>query len=307
MSQTELPFPASQHPVAFFSILVRTFSPDTRCGILRKVSAFLLTFCWLIVMVTAAAAHEQTTACDAPAAGAAEAPNENCSETPARPAIRTERNAGSRFGLAFKTSTLGLGAEVGTRLVNRVNLRVGFSGLNYSRAVSDSGMTYVGRLRLRSVQTVVDWFPWSHWFHVSPGLLLFDGNHVTANALLPTGKVLTSGGDAFISNPKNPIKGFAQSTMRKVAPMVLFGFGNIVPHTRRFSVVTDFGVVFQGLPNTQFALLGSACDVSGKHCSDVAKDVSIQADVRSGQKTMQDDLSIMKYYPVVSVQFGYHF
>ena len=95
--------------------------------------------------------------------------------------------------------------------------------------------------------------------------------------------------------------------MRKVAPMVLFGFGNLVPRTRHFSVSTDIGVVFQGLPSTQFTLLGSACDVSGVHCRNVTRDANIQADVRSGEKTMQDDLSIMKYYPVISVEFGYRF
>jgi hypothetical protein len=29
--------------------------------------------------------------------------------------------------------------------------------------------------------------------------------------------------------------------------------------------------------------------------------------VRSGEQTMRDDLSVMKYYPVISVEFGYHF
>ena len=258
--------------------------------------------------MVATAAGEQVKTCDATAARTAEAANESCpKETPAKPAVSAESHFVSRFGVALKASTLGVGAELGARLTNRVNLRVGFSGLNYSRTDSDSGLTYLGSLRLRSVQSVVDWFPWAHGFHVSPGLLLFDGNHVTAKAVLPTGQVLTSGEDAFISNPGNPVKGFAQSTMRKVAPMILFGFGNIVPRTRRFSVSADFGVVFQGEPKTQFVLFGSACDSSGVYCSDIARDASIQEDVRSGQKTMQDELSVMKYYPVISVQFGYRF
>ena len=95
--------------------------------------------------------------------------------------------------------------------------------------------------------------------------------------------------------------------MRKVAPMLLFGFGNFIPRGRRFSLSSDFGVVFQGAPNTRFTLLGTACDVSGVHCRGVLSDATIQADVRSGEKTMQNDLSFMKYYPVVSLEFGYHF
>jgi hypothetical protein len=228
------------------------------------------------------------------------------SESPAKPVVNDSR-LGSRFGLAFKSSTLGLGADFGIRLARPVNLRLGFSGFNYSRTVADGDIAYLGTLHLRSLQTVVDWFPWSRAIHFSPGLLLYNDNRVTANALIPTGKTLTSGAEVFISNPQNPITGSAKSAMRRVAPMMLFGFGNLVPRARRFSFSSDFGVVFQGQPTTNFALIGSACDTSGVHCRNVAHDPSIQADVRSGEQTMRDDLSIMKYYPVISVGFGYHF
>jgi hypothetical protein len=95
--------------------------------------------------------------------------------------------------------------------------------------------------------------------------------------------------------------------MRKVAPMMLFGFGSIVPRTRRFGISADFGVVFQGVPNTSFALLGSACDAKGKNCAKLASDARVQSDVRAGEQTMQDDLSIMRYYPIASVSLGYRF
>jgi hypothetical protein len=228
-------------------------------------------------------------------------------ESTVKPVVRPNSRTGSRFALAFKSSTLGLGAELGTRLADRVNLRVGFTGFNYSRTVSDGGISYLGTLRLRSAQTVVDWFPSSHGFHLSPGLLIYDNNHVTANALLPTGKVLTSGTEAFISNPRDPIRGSATSAMRQVVPMMLFGFGNIIPRSRHLVFAADFGVAFQGQPKTSFALIGSGCDPSGRHCRDIAHDPNVQADVRSGEKTLQDDLSIMKYYPIVSIQFGYRF
>jgi hypothetical protein len=226
---------------------------------------------------------------------------------PAKPATRPDLVRGSRLGLAFKSSTLGFGADLGVRLARPVNLRVGFSGFNYSRTVADGSIAYLGTLHLRSLQTVVDWFPWSRGFHLSPGVMVFNDNHATANALIPTGKTLTSGAEVFVSNPKNPITGAASSSMRRVAPMVLFGFGNLVPRTRRFSVTSDFGVVFQGQPSTSFSLVGSACDTTGVHCRNVANDPSIQADVRSGEQTMRDDLSILKFYPVISVEFGYHF
>lgn len=87
--------------------------------------------------------------------------------------------------------------------------------------------------------------------------------------------------------------------------MILLGFGSLVPRTRRFGISADFGVVFQGLPITSFVLVGSACDTNGKNCGKVAADARVQTDVRAGEQTMQDDLSIMKYYPIASVSLGY--
>ena len=229
------------------------------------------------------------------------------SEPAAKPAVRPEQYRGSRFGLAFRSSTLGFGTDFAIRVVHPVNLRVGYSTFNYSRTVADGDISYLGKLHLGSLQTVVDWFPGSRGFHISPGMLFYNGNRVTANALIPTGKTLTTGTESFVSNPKNPITGSANMSLRRFAPLVLFGFGNLVPRSRRFSFTSDFGVVFQGQPNTSFQLIGSACDPTGVHCRNVAKDPSIQSDVKSGEQTMRDDLSIMKFYPVVSVEFGYHF
>lgn len=277
-----------------------------RCFISLRICAVgLATVSWLALARTAAAQQPAGSIADAPNKGAARVLP--LTEDAVKPAALPGRHASSRFALAFKSSSLGLGADLGTRLTNHMNIRVGFNGFNYSRTVSNGGIAYLGRLQLRSLQALVDCFPWSRGIHFSPGLLLYDGNHVTANALLPTGKILSSGTESFVSNPQNPLVGSAQSSMRKVAPIMLVGVGNLVPRTRHFAASADFGIVFQGLPSTQVSLVGSACDVSGAHCRDVSRDASIQADIRSGEKTMQNDLSIMRFYPVISIDFGYRF
>jgi hypothetical protein len=228
-------------------------------------------------------------------------------ESARKPVRAKDASSGSRFALAFRTSTLGLGADIGVRVADHVNLRIGFSGFNYSRTVSDGNIPYVGVLRLRSLQAMAEWFPWHGGFHLSPGLLLYDGNRVTAKALFSKAQILSSGTNTFTSDPRDPITGAARSSMRKVAPMILAGFGSVVPRTRHFGISVDFGVVFQGLPSTSFVMLGSACDPKGQHCSKVAADSDIQSDIREGEQTMQDDLSIMRFYPIASVSLGYRF
>lgn len=226
--------------------------------------------------------------------------------SPANPASNT-MGRGSRFAFAFVTSTLGLGPQAAIRIHDRFNFRVGFSGFNYRRNVSDGDIVYDAALRLRSLNFLVDWFPTSKSLHVSPGLLVYDRNRVSANAIVPIGKVLSAGTEQFVSDPQNPISGTARSTIRAIAPMVLFGFGNLLPHTRHVGFSFDFGVVFQGTPVTTVTLAGSACDASQTQCKNIVNDRSIQADAEAGRKTMQDDLSILRFYPVISVGAGYRF
>lgn len=42
-------------------------------------------------------------------------------------------------------------------------------------------------------------------------------------------------------------------------------------------------------------------------CGDIASDPNIQADTLAKRQTINNDLFFVKYYPFVSLEFGYHF
>jgi hypothetical protein len=215
--------------------------------------------------------------------------------------------APSRFALAFKASTLGLGPEAGIRLTRHFNLRVGFNAFDYRRNLTSDGVAYDSAFRLRSVQTLVDWFPFAESFHVSGGLLVYNGNHVSANATVPNNQILTAGDESFISNPANPISGKATSGVRPVAPMLAIGFGNLVARARHIGFSVDLGVVLQGTPHSSLTFNGSACDISGMFCADVAGDPNIQSQALTETHTINKDLFFLRYYPFVSLEVGYRF
>ncbi len=227
--------------------------------------------------------------------------------TSARPSSTPHRADGSRFGLAFKTSTLGLGGDLALRIVRPINLRVGFGTFRYTADLRHDGTAYRGSLHLRSVQTVVDWFPFAASFHVSPGVVFHNGNRITAIATPPPGQVQTAGNLAYISDPQNPLTGKAQAKVGSAAPMLLVGFGNLVPRRHHFSYSVDLGVVYQGHPKSNFTLQGGACDSSGTFCGNVSDDVGAQATVRSAQHELEKSVSFMRFYPVASIEFGYRF
>ena len=227
---------------------------------------------------------------------------------PTQPVSAPHAGSLSRFGLAFKTSTLGLGGDLGVRLVRPINLRVGFSTFHFTADLNHDRIPYEAGLRLRSLETIVDWFPFAGSYHVSPGLIFNNHNHITATATLPPGQVETSGNIKYISDPNNPIVGNAQSAFRKVAPVLLVGFGNLLPRYHHFAYSVDFGFVYQGHPNSNFTLHGSACDPSGIVCVNIADDIDTRKQVAAAQRDLNKSVStFMRFYPVVSVEFGYRF
>jgi len=231
----------------------------------------------------------------------------------APPAPSSQKDTEGGFGrpsvaIAFKSSSLGLGVESGVSLTRFLDVRGGFDAFSYSPTFTNNGIRYDGTLRFRSAQALVDIKPFSDWFHISPGMMIYNGNQITAKASVPGGQTFSLGGASFLSNPTNPINGNGLMTFKKAAPMVLFGFGTLVPHKRHFTFYNDIGVVFQGEPKTVLNLAGSACDpVTGLACVNAATDPTVQSQVQAQQTKINNDTKIAKYYPVFALGFGFRF
>lgn len=212
------------------------------------------------------------------------------------------------FGVVAKVSMLGVGGDVGVSITPLFNVRGGFNGLNYSHSFQSNGIKYDGTLYFRSAEALVDITPFGDWFHISPGVLVYNGNKITAGANVPGGQNFDLGGVSFRSSPADPVHGTGELTVRKSAPMVMFGFGNPIPHNHHVTIFHDFGIVFQGLPKTTLNLAGTACDpVTGLACVNVATDPTVQAQIVAEQNQINKDASIVKFYPVASIGIGIRF
>ena len=81
----------------------------------------------------------------------------------------------------------------------------------------------------------------------------------------------------------------------------------LVPRSHRhISVNTEVGVVYQGQPRVALALSGNACDAFN-NCGNVNSLPGVQADVQTEQQTIKHDVSILRFYPIMSVSFGFKF
>ena len=213
----------------------------------------------------------------------------------------------SRFGIGLKVSTLGVGVEGAVPIMARLNVRSGVNFFQYDHSITNDGIRYDGRLQFRSAEAHLDWFPFGG-FHVSPGLLFYNGNRLMANASVPGGQNFTLNGTSYMSDPNSPVMGSGKLDFVKVAPSMMFGFGSLIPRSgKRFSFLFEFGGAYQGSARVALNLTGSVCDpTTGLICTSVS-DPSVQANVQAQQQKITHDIYPYRFFPVISLGVGFNF
>lgn len=199
-----------------------------------------------------------------------------------------------------------MGAELAARATHRTNFRAGFNVLGYSRNFGKDGTDYDAHLAFRTIEAHYDIFPKAGGFHISPGLLAYLGNPISANAIIPANKTFTLGGHTYYSDPSNNATANGHINFNQAAPMVTLGWGNLVHRDRkRFTVSFEIGAAFQGSPKSNLNFAGNVCDAPGVNCRSAASDPSVQSNVISEQAKINKSLAPFKVYPMISLGFGY--
>jgi hypothetical protein len=213
-----------------------------------------------------------------------------------------------RFGIGVSASTLGIGIQAATAVTHKSNIRAGFNIFDYNDSFSKDGVNYNGTLNLRSAQVTYDQYIVGG-FHISPGVLIYDGNKGSATATVNAGQSFSPGNTTYFSGQTNPVAGAGSIKFNKAAPMILLGVGNILPHGKKhFGVSFEAGVVFQGSPKAVLNLSGNACGINAvTGCLNAATDPTVQANVQSEQTKINNSLDPFKYYPIISLTFSYKF
>ncbi|HWF92786.1 MAG TPA: hypothetical protein VN684_10915 [Terriglobales bacterium] len=213
-----------------------------------------------------------------------------------------------KIGIGVKVSSLGVGFEAAIPVMSRANIRAGFNMFQYDRTLSQDGVSYVGKLNFRSSEAYFDWFPFGGSFHLSPGVLLYNGNKITANASVPPNQTFSFNGQDYASDANDPLTGDAKLDFRRLDPAFVLGWGNLAPRGRKhWSIPVEFGAVYQNVPRLLLNFSGSACDAGGVNCQPVAGDPSFQSNLQAERDKLNHDLAPFKFYPVISIGFGYKF
>jgi hypothetical protein len=213
----------------------------------------------------------------------------------------------SRVGIGLKISTLGVGIEAAVPVMAKFNVRGGANFFQYKRAITNDGIHYDGQLKFRSAEAHLDWFPFGA-FHVSPGVLFYNGNQLTANASVPGGQTFTLSGTTYESDPSAPVSGTGKLDFVKVSPSIMVGLGSLIPRSgRHYSFLFEVGGAYQGAPRVALNLAGGVCDTTGTLCRSVASDPTVQANVVAQQQKIRNDIYPYRFFPVVSLGVGFNF
>ena len=233
---------------------------------------------------------------------------ESAMAEPANPGPKESGKANySKIGIGVKVSMLGAGIEVATPLARKFNVRGGFNMMRLNHTFPNNGIQYNGQVQFQSAEAHLDYFPiWG--FHVSPGLLFYNGNQITATATVPAGQTFSVGGTTYQSDLTTPVTGTGKLNFVKVAPSLMLGVGNLIPRSgRHYSFLFEVGAVYEGSARVALNLTGNVCAVGGTNCRPISGDPTVQANVTAQQLKLQKDVNPYRFFPVISMGVGFNF
>ncbi|MDR3774883.1 MAG: hypothetical protein P4L26_16130, partial [Terracidiphilus sp.] len=227
----------------------------------------------------------------------------------------------SEIALGGGIGSLGIQLQAATNLSSHFNLRGNGDFFNYSRNFTSNGLSADAKLNLASAGAAVDIYPFRVGFRLSPGVLFYNQNQLTAAVTVPAGSSFKLSGTTYYSANTNagtgaaPVNGTGTLglNINKAAFTVTTGWGNMIPRHGHFSVPFEVGVAIIGAPTVNVNLGGWAClDQAQTECSNLADPtnpiaIAVQGNLATQVAKWTSDLKPLNTYPIVSIGVAYSF
>jgi hypothetical protein len=228
----------------------------------------------------------------------------------------------SRIAIGGGISPLGIGVQLTTNINAHFNVRGTGNIFQYSNTFNTNGLNLNAKLNMASAGASVDIYPFRAGFRISPGVLFYNGNQVTATDTVAGGTSFTLNNQTFYSATANTVTGatpvFGNAALglntTKPAFTITTGWGNTIPHKGgHWSFPFEIGVALTGAPSLTANLGGWACyDQAQTECTNIASTtnpiaIAVQSDLQAQLATWKNDLNPLKTYPIVSFGVAYAF
>lgn len=215
----------------------------------------------------------------------------------------------SDYAAAVKASTLGLGLELYRDLTPSLNARIGFNAFSQSEDFDEGGIDYSGDMDLQNAALLLDWHPFKGWFRLTGGAMC-NGNEITLESG-SINEIVEFGDDELTVNGK--IDGTVD--FNTFAPYFGFGWGKPIGEKgSRWSMMLDFGVMFQGTPDSDLSVSGTVTsdtaitfDGVTYAAGDALPTGYIDQETQKEEDELKKELDDFEIYPVVSIGISYQF
>ncbi len=198
------------------------------------------------------------------------------------------------LSLGPKIGTTGIGLDLTFGVTRFLNLRSGFNYGSFTMNTDWGDVEYDTELDMTSIPLLVDWYPAGGHFRITGGFFIQPGTQADIDAT-PT-KPVQIGSHTYGPDVIGTLSGKIEVD-NTFAPYIGIGFGNTVGRDRRLTFSLDLGVIFQAYD------VSLASDGPGM----TAKLDLFREDIQKEEEKIQDDLDDFKFYPVLTLGFGYHF
>jgi hypothetical protein len=206
---------------------------------------------------------------------------------------------GPDLAIAVRGGTPGVGLDLDLGINSSFGMRVGFAGFNISRTIDTSDVNYDGRLKLRTVTGLLDWYVFQGGFHLTAGVA---GNGTKLDVVgEPSQGSYTVNGTTYSSSQLGSLSGqlkFGNS----VSPYVGLGWGNPAGENGHIHFLFDVGAIYGGTPTVSLtADCGPAAPPGSALCNE------IQSNVATEKQKLVSKADILRWYPVVSLGIAVRF
>ena len=297
-----------------------------------------------LLLSFAIAAAPSLLSAQTPASNPALVDEDAVAEGAASPAAAPIRNATvparpfSRVALGVGVSPLGIGLQIATNVSSHLNIRGTGNIFKYTDNFTTNGFTANAQLNLASAGASLDYYPFRAGFRLSPGVLVYNGNQLSASTTVPAGSSFTLNSQTFYSGDPSttpgatPIAGNATLGLNTTKPAftITTGWGNMIPRKGgHLSFPFELGVAVTGAPTVNVNLGGWACEqevvttggggtirpaatTTQLVCANLADSTNpVSADVQTNLQTQvakwKSDLNPLRTYPIVSFGVAYAF
>jgi hypothetical protein len=229
----------------------------------------------------------------------------------------------SRIGIGADISPLGIGIKSAIVLDQYFDARLMGNFLSYqSGRFEVEGFNVNANLHMASAAASLDWYPFGSIWRLSPGLMFFNDNQLSAESEVVGGTSFSIDHETFYSATANAASGATPLSWTGVLGLhtnrpaftIAGGFGKFIPRSNRhWSFPSEFGVAFTGAPSIIVTTSGWVCkDSKQTQCSnlsDPANPVAIEFNnaLQSALTRLRKDLNAVQVYPIFSYSVVYSF